>query len=44
MNLTNRLLIEEDCECLTLFPIETAQIQKPVKKRKEGFRARAAQK
>jgi len=37
MNLTNRLLIQEDCEYLTLFPIETAQIQKPSKKRKEGF-------
>jgi hypothetical protein len=44
MNLTNRLLIEEDCECLTLFPIETAQIQKPVKKRKEGFRGESSPK
>jgi hypothetical protein len=39
-NLTHRLLIDEDCECLTLFPIETAQIQKPVKNGKVGFGVR----
>ena len=37
MNSTNHLLIDEDCAYLTLFPIEIARIQKPLKKGNEGF-------